>query len=108
MGGKKMNTADSKTLERKAIASKNFGDGLLTRFDLLGAHKSYEVALALYTQLDEVLGQANVLKAIGDVKYARSDRDAALKSYEQALALYTQLDEVLGQANVLKAIGDVK
>ena len=69
--------------------------------------QSYERSLALYLELGERLGEANVRKAIGDVQRFRRELDAAMVNYQQALALHREVGDLLGEANDLKATGDV-
>jgi tetratricopeptide (TPR) repeat protein len=71
------------------------------------AFQSYERSLALYLDLGERLGEANVRKAIGDVQRFRRELDAAMENYRQSLALHRQVGDRLGEANDLKATGDI-
>jgi len=72
------------------------------------ALECYKVALPLYQQVPDRLGEANVRKAIGDVQQFRKDLDTALQSYGQALTLYQQVGDRLGEANVRQAMGEVQ
>jgi tetratricopeptide (TPR) repeat protein len=63
--------------------------------------------LALYPQLGDRLGEANVQKALGDLALREDDLAGARPRYEAALALYPQLGDRLGEANVQKALGDL-
>lgn len=69
--------------------------------------QSYQRSLALYLELGERLGEANVRKAIGDVQRFRRELTAARENYQQALVLHREVKDPLGEANDLKAIGDV-
>ncbi|MFN8003146.1 MAG: tetratricopeptide repeat protein [Acidobacteriota bacterium] len=75
--------------------------------DLSGARAScYEKALPLYRQIEDRLGEANVLQAIGDLLMRVADLSGARASYEKALPLYRQIEARLGEANVLQAMRD--
>jgi tetratricopeptide (TPR) repeat protein len=76
------------------------GDLALREADLAGARRRYEAALALYPQLGDRLGEANVQKALGDLALREDDLAGARRRYEAALALYPQLGDRLGEANV--------
>jgi tetratricopeptide (TPR) repeat protein len=92
----------------KGAVIRMLGDVQQFRDERNAALQSYQQALALFRQVGDRLGEANVLQAIGDVQQFRDDRDAALQSYQQALALFRQVGDRLGEANTLKAIGDVQ
>ncbi len=72
------------------------------------ALQSYQLALTLYHQVGDPLGEANVLLTRGDVQQFRKDGKAAFQSYKQALTLYREAKALLGEANALKAIGDIQ
>ena len=54
------------------------GDVQNFRKEIDAALESYSHALALFRQVGDRLGEANVLKAIGDVQNFRKEIDAAL------------------------------
>ncbi len=58
-----------------------------------------QAGLALYDQVGDRLGKANVLQAQGDVLYFLKRTDEALQKYEAALALYDQVGDRIGQIN---------
>jgi tetratricopeptide (TPR) repeat protein len=76
--------------------------------DLAGARAGYEVALAIYRQIDGRLGEANALTSLGDLKRRIDDLAGARADYEAALAIYRQIDDRLGEANALTSLGDLK
>ena len=63
-----------------------------------GARGAYGEALALFKQLDDRLGQANVLRGLGDLESTLGRNDQARAAYGKALALFKQIDDRLGQA----------
>ena len=97
-------------LSKQSYANLAFWEGTFYRFggQMQEAWDAYEQALALFRQVGDRLGEANVRKAMGDVQQFRKDMQAALQSYEQALALFRQVGSSLGEANVLQAMGDVQ
>ncbi|MCL4828151.1 MAG: tetratricopeptide repeat protein, partial [Caldilinea sp.] len=64
-------------------------------------------ALAIYPQIGDRLGEANVQKALGDLALREDDLGEARRCYEAALAIYPQIGDRLGEANVQKALGDL-
>src|SRR2546430_3237515 len=83
------------------------GDVLQFRDDRDAALASYELALSLFQQVGDRLGEANVRQAMGDVLQFRKDMQAALASYELALSLFQQVGDRLGEANCYLAQGRV-
>ena len=68
---------------------------------------AYAQAGPLYRAAQNVVGEANVLKAQGDVLAFLDRRDEALARYEQALGLFRAVGSRLGEANVLLSRGDL-
>ena len=71
------------------------------------ALKSYEAAMAIYIEMSNPLGQANVLNNIGMVYGDQGKLEEALKSYETAMAIYIEIGYPLGRAKALNNIGVV-
>ncbi len=67
------------------------------------AQQGYEAA----ARHDDLLGQANMLKALGDVAQMTNEYGSAREYYAQALPVYEAIGDRLGAANTLKALGDV-
>ena len=73
--------------------------------DLVGARADYEVALPIYRQTDDRLGEANALTSLGNLKARTADLVGAHADYEAALPICRQIDDRLGEANALTSIG---
>jgi tetratricopeptide (TPR) repeat protein len=65
-----------------------------------------EESLAIYQQLDDMLGQAEALEWLGCIK-AESDYGEATTLLEKALALFRELDYTDGVASSLGNLGSV-
>ena len=71
------------------------------------AGKAFTDALELHKQVQDSLGQANVLQNLGEL-HMRLDRlDSAEKASTDALDIYKQVQSALGQANVLQNLGEL-
>jgi tetratricopeptide (TPR) repeat protein len=71
------------------------------------ARAAYDEAIGLYKQVDDRLGQANVLRGLGDLESILGRNDQARAAYGEAIGLFKQVDNRLGQANVLRGLGDL-
>ena len=65
-----------------------------------------DAALAIASERDDHLDQANTLSSLGDLSLRQDDLSAARGYYDRALTLFDQINDRLGQANTLKALGD--
>jgi tetratricopeptide (TPR) repeat protein len=72
------------------------------------ARAAYDEAIGLYKQVDDRLGQANVLRGLGDLESILGRNDQARAAYGEAIGLFKQVDDRLGQANVLAGLGDLE
>ena len=68
----------------------------------------YEIAIEIYRQVGEHLGEANTLQAIGDVLQFKKQTDEALENYRQAMQIYRQVGNRLGEANCLQEFGNLE
>jgi len=73
---------------RIAKAALDHGNALFHSPSWRSSVQEYETALRLYTDLDDVGGQADVLCNLASVAWRRSDLDLADRLYEQARDLY--------------------
>jgi tetratricopeptide (TPR) repeat protein len=83
------------------------GDLLMRVADLAGARASYEKALPIYREIEDRLGEANVLQAMGDLLMRVADLAGARASYEKALPIYREIEARLGEANVRQMLGNL-
>jgi tetratricopeptide (TPR) repeat protein len=60
-----------------------------------------------FSDVGDVLGEANCLWRLGDIAIYRSDHDGARRRYEEALPLYQKVGAVLGEANCIQGLGDI-
>lgn len=97
-------SADAK---REAQALRSLGGLHLRRSDRDAAWLAYELALALYQQIGDLLGQANCTKHLGDIHLRRWNHAAAQLAYEQALALFQRVGDLHGQASCTKSLGNI-
>ena len=58
-----------------------------------------------HKQVDDRLGQANVLRGLGHLESRLGRNDQARAAYGEALNLFKQVDNRLGQANVQRGLG---
>src|SRR5436190_21758639 len=75
------------------------GDFYHYSYQMDAALASYELALSLFQQVGDRLGEADVRKAMGDVLQFRKDIQAALASYALAFSLFQQVGDRFGEAN---------
>ncbi len=68
----------------------------------------YQIAIELYREVSDRLGEANSLYSIGNVLQFKNRRDEALENYQQAIGLYREVGARLGEANSLKSIGNLQ
>jgi Flp pilus assembly protein TadD len=71
---------------------------MLGRNDQARAAYGEALTLFIFKQVDDRLGQANVLAELGDLEGKLSRNDQARAAYGKALALFKQIDDRLGQA----------
>ncbi len=69
------------------------------------ARAAYSEARALYKQVVDRLGEANVLRGLGHLERTLGRNDQARAAYSEARALYKQVEDHLGEANVLLGLG---
>lgn len=67
----------------------------------LRALAELELALILFSDHDDKLGQSNVLLKRGDLLFRQGDLEGAQNDFGRALTLYRQINHRLGSANVL-------
>jgi hypothetical protein len=79
------------TLQGGALYS--LGALAVERSDFDTAQARYEEAQRLYTQVDDVLGQANCIKGLADIAGDRGDLDTAHARYEEALVLFQRIQD---------------
>ena len=60
--------------------------------------------MIIFQDIDDRLGEANVLKAIGNVLQFKDRRDEALSTYQNALIIFQDIDDRLGEANVYDSL----
>ncbi|MFZ2406104.1 MAG: tetratricopeptide repeat protein, partial [Methylobacter sp.] len=65
-----------------------------------------EVIISNLRKLQDLLGEANTLKALGDLAMRTSDLKDAKERYTKALEIFRQVDEKLGEANTLMRLGE--
>lgn len=70
------------------------------------AKESYQIALNLYKEMGDKVGEANCVRAIGDTLLQEYDYEKAQKQYENALVLYRHIGDKVEEAACIKAIGD--
>jgi tetratricopeptide (TPR) repeat protein len=95
------------TERHRACLSRAIADLALARSDYRIARVRYAVALPLFQQVQDVLGEANCRKGIGDVDLAQYEYEAAMSAYLEALPLYQQVESPLGEANCIKSLGNI-
>jgi tetratricopeptide (TPR) repeat protein len=71
------------------------------------ARESYQVAYALYRDLNDSLGEAKAIKSLGDVHFCLEKYGAAYQNYGEAGRLYREGGDRRGEANCIQAAGDV-
>ena len=71
------------------------------------AKASFARALEIYSDLGDLIGQANAHNYLGVLQQATRDFPDAAVSQQQALDLYRRLDDRLGEANALHDLGVV-
>ncbi|MBW1617030.1 MAG: tetratricopeptide repeat protein, partial [Deltaproteobacteria bacterium] len=71
------------------------------------ALKSYEIALPIYKEIRNRLGEANCISSIGEIHLRESHNVEALKAYEAALSIYKEIRNRLGEANCISSIGEI-
>ncbi|GAB4508702.1 MAG: hypothetical protein OHK0046_01920 [Anaerolineae bacterium] len=64
-------------------------------------------ALALFTEIEDDLGQANTREVLGDLAFANDELDEARAYFEEALVLYKQVENPIGQASTLQGLGQL-
>jgi tetratricopeptide (TPR) repeat protein len=72
------------------------------------ARAAYGEARLLYKQVQNRLGEANVLLGMGDLERKLGRNDEAREAYGGARLLYKQVHDRLGEANVLSGLGDLE
>ncbi len=68
-------------------------------------HRAQEEALALYKEIGDLRGQANVLWGMGNRAYFRQDDDAGQSYFRAALELFRQVGDVTMEAWSLHMLG---
>ena len=56
--------------------------------DFKNAEEHYQLALAGYTEEDNILGRANVLRGLGELYRLEDNYDEALSYFQSAMGLY--------------------
>jgi tetratricopeptide (TPR) repeat protein len=74
-------------------------------YRLTEALESYDMALALYREVKNSLGEANTLKDIGTILQFLNRHDEVMDRYMMALTIYREIHSYLGEANTLISIG---
>ena len=72
------------------------------------ARAAYSEARALFKQVEDRLGEANVLTGLGDLESKLGRNDQARVAHTEARALYKQEQNRLGEANVLRGLGHLE
>jgi class 3 adenylate cyclase/tetratricopeptide (TPR) repeat protein len=81
-------------------------EGALT--DLGRPEQKYrELALPIYEEIGDLLGQANVLNNLGIDAYYEGDWDAALELYERSRVARERAGDVVGAATAANNIGEI-
>jgi tetratricopeptide (TPR) repeat protein len=62
----------------------------------------------LYVAARNLIGQANVIKALGHLEAQAGDSESARARYAEARAVYRELNARMGEANVLLALGELE
>jgi hypothetical protein len=73
--------------------------------DCPAAAEDLRAALAIYSEYDDPLGQADAYFRLGVVQRMMGDLRTARRASEQALALYQECGDRLGEANVRHSLG---
>ena len=71
------------------------------------ARAAYGEAIAFFKQINDRLGEANVLRGLGDLETKLDRDDPARAAYDKAIGLFKQFDYRRGQADVLRGLGDL-
>jgi tetratricopeptide (TPR) repeat protein len=66
--------------------------------DLSGARASYEQALPIYREIEDRLGEANVLQMLGNLALAEGSADVAFDNFRAALRIHAEIENYLGVA----------
>ena len=69
------------------------------------ARAAYREARTLFKQVEDRLGEGNVLLGLGHLERKLGRNDAARDAYGEARTLYKQEQNRLGEANVLLGLG---
>lgn len=72
------------------------------------SRREYHSALALYRQMSNRLGEADVLRGLGHLERKLGNNDKARDAYSDALAFYKQINDRRGEAMVLHGPGHLE
>ncbi|MCI5222211.1 MAG: tetratricopeptide repeat protein [Candidatus Electrothrix sp. AR4] len=73
-------------------------------FDIPAAQQYYENARQVCLEINDRLGEANILEAFGKVHLMLSDHQKSLSYYEKALRLHQDIGNRQGEANCLQQL----
>ena len=90
----------------RALALIGVGHLAINQGDFAPASASLDGALALYRQIGDQAGEANVLQLLGTIAEYSGDEEQATIRYEQALALYRALDATREVSLLLENLAD--
>lgn len=82
-------------------------DGALTDLGSSECEIYRELALPIYEEIGDLLGQANVLNNLGIDAYYEGDWDAALSLYERSRTARERAGDVVGAATAANNIGEI-
>ena len=76
------------------------------RKEIDAALESYSQSLALFRQVGDRLGEANVLLSFGQMKLTEGDTKGARSDFQTALQTYRHIGDQYSQARALYRLGD--
>lgn len=92
---------------RQGDCIKKRGDLATERGNHPEARQCYEAALALYQQVNDVLGVAHCTRKLGKAAIHYSDHAEAQRCFEAALSIYRQAGDIRCEADCIKGLGRV-
>ncbi|WP_224371685.1 phosphorylase family protein [Hyalangium versicolor] len=94
-------------LRRQAECLHKLGVLALARPDHLKARESFEQALALYRQLEDVKGEARCIQRLGDISLERAEYTDASRRFGDAYSIYIKVGTAVDQANCIGGLAEI-